>query len=51
MPTENNQDLSKLSNDEAEDLLKTLSEKLDNLETSEGEVMPRFLSTDMWPLF
>ena len=38
MSTEKNQDLSKLSNNEAKDLLKSLCEKMDNLETREGEV-------------
>ena len=38
MSTEKNQDLSKLSNDEAKDLLKSLCEKLDNLEIREDEV-------------
>ena len=38
MSTEKNQDLSKLSNDEAKDLLKSLCEKLDNFEVREDEV-------------
>ena len=38
MSTETNQDLSKLSNDDAKDLLNSLCEKLDNFEAREDEV-------------
>ena len=47
MPTENNQDLSKLSKDETKDLLKTLCEKLDNLETREGKVYKKHGGTEV----
>ena len=47
MPTENNQDLSTLSNDEAKDLLKTHCEKLDNLEIREGEVSKKHWGTEV----
>ena len=47
MPTENNEDLSKLSNEDAKDLLKKLCDKLDNLETRESEVSKKHEGTEV----